>query len=91
MDDLPSLQEVLGNVQHESPPILPPLNLNINAEQLASLIESSVNSALARREALATSGSSLVAASVGEMSTVPEKAVSTSSIPSNFSPATQIN
>ena len=91
MDDLPSLQEVLENVQPQSPPILPPLNLNINAEQLASLIESSVTSALARREALATSSSSLVAVSVGEMSTVPEKAVSTSPIPSNFSPATHIN
>jgi hypothetical protein len=91
MDDLPSLQEVLENVQPQSPPILPPLNLNINAEQLASLIESSVASALARREALATSSSFLVDASAGEMSTVPEKAVSTSPIPSNFSPDTQIN
>ena len=52
MDDIPSLQEVLGNIQPEPQPILPPLN-NITID--------------------------------------PEKAVSTSPIPSNFSPATQIN
>jgi hypothetical protein len=90
MDDLPSLQEDLGNVQPQPPPILPPLSININAERLALLIESSVVSALARREVLATSSSSLVDVSAGEMSTVPEKAVSTSPIPSNFSPDTQI-
>ena len=59
MDDLPSLQEVLGNVQPDHPPILPP-TFNIDAAQLASLIESAVASALARREALITSSSSLV-------------------------------
>jgi hypothetical protein len=82
----------LGNVPYEPQPILPPItNITIDAAQLASLIESAVASALARREALTTSSSSLVDVSAGEMSTVPEKAVSTSPIPSNFSPATQIN
>ena len=90
MDDLPPLQEVLGNVQ--SPPTTPSINnITITAEQLTSLIESFVNSALARRDALATSSSSLVGASAVEMTTVPEKAVSTSQILSIFSLDTQIN
>ena len=80
-DDLPPPDEVLGNVRRPSIPILPPppsLNINITAEQLASLMKECVNSALAERDALVTASSPLVAASAREMSTVP---VSTSSIP----------
>ena len=82
-DDLPPLDEVLGNVRRRPPtPILPPppLNINITAEQLASLMKDCVNSALAERDALVAASSPLVAASAGEMST-PFQAVSTSSIP----------
>ena len=90
MDDLPPLKEVLGNVQ-PSPPQPPLNNITVTAEQLTLLIESSVNSALARQDALATSNPSFDEASPREMSTVPGKAVSTSPIPSTFSPDTQIN
>ena len=94
MDDLPPLQEVLGNIHPPPPTIPPPLNnsnITITAEQLNVLIDASVSNALARRDALATLNSPFNDASAPEVSTVPEKAVSTPQNSSSFSVNATIN